>query len=74
MPDLSEFRSDWPRRRHFLPLVAIGVLGLVLSVASWFAVSAWEKRLADESFRNVAGDAAVLQNGLDQHLGSRRPL
>ena len=73
MPDLTEFKSDWPLRRHYLPLLAVGALGLLLSVASWFAVSAWEERLANESFGNVAGDyAAVLQNGLDQHLGKIR--
>jgi len=73
MPDLSEVRSDWPRRRHFLPLLAVAVLALLMSVASWLVVSAWEERLANESFSNVAGDyAAVLQNGVDQHLGKIR--
>ena len=73
MPDLAELKSDWPRRRHYLPMLAVAGLGILISVAAWFAVSAWEQRLSHESFSNVAGDyAAVLQNGLDQHLGKIR--
>ena len=73
MLDLTDLKSDWPRRRHYLPMLAVAGLGILISVAAWFAVSAWEQRLSQESFSNVAGDyAAVLQNGLDQHLGKIR--
>ena len=63
-------KRRWPSIRPLWPLIGAACVGLAIAVAAWFAVSAWEERLAKASFTNVAGDyAAVLQNGLDQYLG-----
>jgi diguanylate cyclase (GGDEF)-like protein len=69
LPDLSELRIKWQPARHIWPIVAAACLGLAVAIASWFAVSAWEARLAKARFTAVASDyASVLQNGLDDYL------
>ena len=69
MSDLSELRIKWQPSRHIWPVIAAACLGLAVAVAAWFAVSAWEARLAKSRFTAVASDyAAVLQNGLDDYL------
>ena len=71
MTDLSEFtRKKWRPARHVWPIMAAACLGLAVAVASWFAVSVWEERLAKAKFVALASDyATVLQNGLDDYLG-----
>ena len=70
MTDLPDIRSNWSARRHFIPIIGTACVGVAVAVAAWFAVSAWEARLARVTFNNIAGDyASVLQNGVDQHLG-----
>ncbi len=71
MWDVSEHSRKWRSAGHAWPLVAAGCLGLVVAVSAWFAVSIWEQRLARAKFNAVAGDyASILQNGLDDFLGS----
>jgi len=54
---------------HSWPILAAACLGLAVAVSAWFAVSAWEERLAKANFNNVAGNyASVLQNGLNDYL------
>jgi len=56
--------------RRLWPILAAACLGLAVAISSWFAVSAWEERLAKAQFNDVAGDyASALQNGLDEDLG-----
>jgi len=70
MTELTPVKRSWPSIRPLWPLIGAGCVGLAIAVAAWFAVSAWEDRLAKTKFTNVAGDyATVLQNGLDQYLG-----
>ena len=69
MMDLPENGPKWQLGRRFFPILVTVAIGLNVAVSSWFAVSAWEERLAKADFINVASDyAAVLQNGLDQYL------
>jgi CHASE1-domain containing sensor protein len=70
MTELTPVKRRWPSIRPLWPLIGAACVGLAIAVAAWFAVSAWEDRLAKTKFTNVAGDyATVLQNGLDQYLG-----
>jgi CHASE1-domain containing sensor protein len=70
MTDLPDIRSNWSAGRHFIPIIGTACVGVAVAVAAWFAVSAWEARLARVTFNNIAGDyASVLQNGVDQYLG-----
>jgi len=70
MRDLSEFRRKWQPVGHVWPILAAACLGLAVAVSAWFAVSAWEERLAKAKFTDIAGDyATVLQNGLDEYVG-----
>jgi len=60
---------------HYVPILTVACLGLLSAVAVWITVSAWEQRLANQAFNNVAGDyREVLQNGLDQYLDKIRAL
>jgi diguanylate cyclase (GGDEF)-like protein len=73
MPELSELSIKWQPARHVWPIVAAACLGLAVAVAAWFAVSAWEERLAKAKFIATASDyASVLQNGLNDYLGKLR--
>ena len=70
MTDLFEFtRKNWQPARHVWPILAAACLGLAVAVASWFAVSVWEERLAKAKFVALASDyRTVLQTGLDDYL------
>jgi diguanylate cyclase (GGDEF)-like protein len=71
MPDLSEYSRSWRPASHTWPIAAAALLGVALAVSAWFAVAVWEERLARTKFNAVAGDyASILQNGLDDFLGS----
>ncbi len=75
MQDLSGALSKRLHLAQVWPLVAVGLLGLVLAAAAWITVSVWEERLAKARFNAVAGDyAAVLQSGLDGYLDKIRAL
>ena len=70
MTEATPVKRRWPPIRQLWPLFGAACVGLAVAVSAWFAVSAWEDRLAKTKFTNVAGDyATVLQNGLDQYLG-----
>jgi diguanylate cyclase (GGDEF)-like protein len=71
MTELSEVtRRNWQPARHVWPIVAAACLGFAVAVASWFAVSVWEERLAKAKFAALASEyATVLQTGLDEYLG-----
>lgn len=56
--------------RHVWPIVTAACLGLAVAAASWWAVSAWETRLAQAKLKDTAKDyASALQHGFDQYLG-----
>ncbi|HCL62544.1 MAG TPA: hypothetical protein DIC31_08725 [Rhizobiales bacterium] len=55
--------------RRLWPILAAACLGLAVAISSWFAVSAWEERLAKAQFNDVAGDYASALHGLDEDLG-----
>jgi diguanylate cyclase (GGDEF)-like protein len=70
MSELTPAKRRWTPAGHLWPILGAAGLGAIVAASSWFAVSAWEDRLAKTKFTNVAGDyATVLQNGLDQYLG-----
>jgi diguanylate cyclase (GGDEF)-like protein/PAS domain S-box-containing protein len=57
------------RGPHVLPSVAAAVIGVVLSVSAWFAVSSREDRLAElELSARVNDHALILQNGINNYL------
>jgi hypothetical protein len=69
MQDISGAISKRAQGAQAWPLAAVGLLGLVVAVAAWFAVSVWEQRLAKARFNDVAGDyQTALQTGLDQYV------
>jgi CHASE1-domain containing sensor protein len=73
MQDLSGVLSKRLHLAQVWPLVAVGLLGLVLAAAAWIAVSVWEERLAKARFNDVAGDYQVaLQTGLDRYVDEIR--
>jgi CHASE1-domain containing sensor protein len=70
MPDLSEVQPTWQSVRHVWPIVTATGLGLAMAAASWWAVSAWEDRLAQAKLKDTAKDcASALQHGFEQYLG-----
>jgi len=73
MQDLSGALSKRLHLAQVWPLVAVGLLGLVLAAAAWITVSVWEERLAKARFNDVAGDyQAALQAGLDRYVDEIR--
>jgi diguanylate cyclase (GGDEF)-like protein len=57
------------RVRQVWPLLAAACIGLALSVAAWFAVSAREDRLAELEFHAVADNhLLILQGGINTYL------
>lgn len=75
MQYLSETIGKRVRLAHIWSLIAVGLLGLVVTIAAWIAVSGWEERLARAKFNDTAGDySTVLQNGLNEYLDKIRAL
>lgn len=67
MPDLSPDITERAKPAH--AALAAAVLGAALSILSFFAVSAWEDRMAERSFAAVAQDhIRTLQTGIDGYI------
>jgi len=70
MLELTPIKRRWQPIGHLWPILGAACLGIAVAASAWFAVSAWEERLAKAKFNDVAGDyAAVLQSGIDGYLG-----
>jgi len=60
--------SAWRGRPYAIPTIATGVVGLLLTISVWFAVSFHEDRVAALELEAVAGNhALVLQNGINEY-------
>jgi diguanylate cyclase (GGDEF)-like protein len=56
------------RLKRQLPLMGAAVVGLAVSTAAWFYVSAFDERLALKAFNQEATDITqILKNGLDEY-------
>lgn len=64
-----DLATEISKVRPFALAIVAAATGLALSVFAWFAVAAWEHRLAEQDFANSASDQAqTLQAGLDEYL------
>jgi len=56
------------RRKRLLPLIGAATVGLAMSTATWFYVSAFDEELALKAFYQEATDSTqILKNGLDEY-------
>jgi diguanylate cyclase (GGDEF)-like protein/PAS domain S-box-containing protein len=62
--------AEWWRGPHILPSAAAGVIGVILSLIAWFAVSAREDRLSQLDLdARTHSKVLGLQNGIDNYMG-----
>jgi diguanylate cyclase (GGDEF)-like protein len=56
------------RIKRLLPLMGAAAVGLALSTAAWFYVSAFDEKIALKAFNQEATDSTqILKNGLDEY-------
>jgi diguanylate cyclase (GGDEF)-like protein/PAS domain S-box-containing protein len=64
----SDDSRPWWQSRHIVPNIAAAMIGLVLSVAAWAAVSVRGDRLADlELGARANSHALILQSGINEY-------
>ena len=55
--------------RHFTPILAVGIVGVVVSISVWYLMAASENRAFRQEFAGRANNQAnILQNGIDEYL------
>jgi diguanylate cyclase (GGDEF)-like protein len=55
--------------RHFAPTLAVGIVGVVVSISIWYLMAASENRAFRQEFAGRASNqASILQNGIDEYL------
>ena len=54
--------------KRLLPLFGVGAIGIAMSTAAWFYVSAFDEKIALKAFYQEATDSTqILKNGLDEY-------